>query len=330
MEADNTLIGHKNAVDTFLQAVSSGRLHHAWLLSGPEGIGKARLARLMTMRLLGVELTQDGSAFGASGQSEAINRIVQGGHPDLRWVEPETTSTATAFPEIKVDDIRDLTGFFQLRPAMGGYRIAVIDSLDALNRNAENALLKTLEEPPQNAVLILVHHSRKPVLPTIRSRCRMVRLSPLSREEMDAAASLLGYGEALHQLGPQARNYVGSRPGRLISLQTDKSSALLAQLETIAAEWPRFPVNRQTALLQALSADEDAFELSSNVLSDFLFERCREVGDVGSAGDRSRQWLALAEDFNAARRLKLNRNSMAARLVSVLTSFADDKVDHAV
>jgi len=182
------LVGHDDAEKAMLAAQQSGRLHHAWLLTGPRGIGKATLAwRFARFLLCG---QQQGGLFGDGPDSLDVAQDAPGralvdarSHPDLfhlrRSLNPDTGRMRA---EIAVDDVRGLGSFMHMTPAMGKWRVAVIDSADEMNRNSANAVLKVLEEPPPNAVLLIVAHAPGRLLPTIRSRCRRLALQPLADE----------------------------------------------------------------------------------------------------------------------------------------------------
>ena len=184
----NRLLGHEAAEKTMLAAQQSGRLHHAWLLAGPRGIGKATLAWRFARFLLSGE--GEGSLFGGGPESLDVAADAPGralvdarSHPDLfhlrRTLNPDTGRMRA---EIAVDDVRDLGAFMHMTPAMGKWRVAIVDAADEMNRNSANAVLKILEEPPPNAVLLMVAHMPGRLLPTIRSRCRRLALQPLADE----------------------------------------------------------------------------------------------------------------------------------------------------
>jgi DNA polymerase-3 subunit delta' len=184
------LLGHQHAEVELRRLFDSGRMPHALLLSGPRGIGKATLA----FRLARFVLAQSGgegagpALFGDDGSaglaippdSGVFRRVASGGHADLLTVEraydPRRRRLRT---EIVVDDTREIGAFLRLTPAEGGWRVVIVDGADEMNRNAANALLKILEEPPRRALLLLVAHSPGRLLPTIRSRCRRFPLAPL-------------------------------------------------------------------------------------------------------------------------------------------------------
>ncbi len=182
------LVGHEDAEKTMLAAQQSGRLHHAWLLTGPRGIGKATLAwRFARFLLCG---QQQGGLFGDGPTNLDVPQDAPGrglvdarSHPDLFHLRRAVNhDTGRMRAEIAVDDVRGLGAFMHMTPAMGQWRVAIVDSADEMNRNSANAVLKILEEPPPNAVLLIVAHAPGRLLPTIRSRCRRLALQPLADE----------------------------------------------------------------------------------------------------------------------------------------------------
>ena len=187
--ANPDLVGHEAAERDLRRLFETGRLPHALLLSGPRGIGKATLA----FRLARFVLTpQTGSLFGGSpaGEGEGLwtdpesgvfRRIAASGHADVLTVERAFDPRRKRLrSEIVVADTREIATFLHLTAAEGGWRVVIVDGADAMNRNAANALLKILEEPPRQTLLLLVAHSAGRLLPTIRSRCRRFPLAPLS------------------------------------------------------------------------------------------------------------------------------------------------------
>jgi DNA polymerase III subunit delta' len=210
--ANPTLLGHAAAERHLAEAFAGGRLAHAWLIAGPRGIGKATLAFRFARFVLAGGAGDSGlfAAAPADGLTLApsdpvFRQVASGGHPDLLTVErgyDEKQDRRRS--EISVDDIRAVGGFLRLTPAAGGWRVVVVDSADEMSRNAANALLKLLEEPPSRALLLLVCHAPGQLLPTIRSRCRRLDLAPLAPPVLgdllrryrpglaDADAALLG------------------------------------------------------------------------------------------------------------------------------------------
>jgi DNA polymerase III subunit delta' len=182
---NHQLVRHEAAEKTMRAAQGSGRLHHAWLICGPRGIGKATLAWRFARFLLAGQ--QGGGLFGDASESldvpagaPGLNLIDARSHPDLFHLRRTLNhDTGRMRSEIVVDDVRGLGEFMHMTPAMGDWRVAIVDAADEMNRNAANAVLKILEEPPPNAVLLIVAHAPGRLLPTIRSRCRRLALQAL-------------------------------------------------------------------------------------------------------------------------------------------------------
>ncbi|WP_420432452.1 DNA polymerase III subunit delta' [Hyphobacterium sp.] len=170
----DALVGHADAVNEFETLYRDGRLHHAWMITGPKGVGKASLAYLLAGQMLA----------GDAGDDAARQKIRAQAHPNLLTIRrPWDDKRKRWKGEITIDEIRRVPDFFSRSAGEAGWRIAIIDSMDELNNNASNALLKTLEEPPEKGLLFLLTHSPGRLLPTIRSRCRRLDLRPPARAE---------------------------------------------------------------------------------------------------------------------------------------------------
>jgi DNA polymerase-3 subunit delta' len=181
------IFGHSEAVEQFRKAWDSSSLHHAWLLAGPRGVGKAHFARAAARRILAEAAgpTFDASDLETPQDHPIAKLIAAGSHPDMRWLERlENEKTGNINRNIKVDQVRELGEFMALSPALSDWRLAVIDSIDELEPSAANALLKMLEEPPPNTLFLLVSHAPGRLLPTIRSRCRRLQFHRLADDAM--------------------------------------------------------------------------------------------------------------------------------------------------
>jgi DNA polymerase-3 subunit delta' len=190
--------GQDKAIGQFLDAWASRKLHHAWLLAGPKGVGKASFALAAARRVLaeaagppfdlpGLEVPYDPDDLDEDGEphEHPIARLVRkGSHPDMRWLQRLENEKGNLKQDITVDQIRELGEFMSLSAAMSPWRMAVIDTVDELNRPAANALLKMLEEPPPNSLFFLVSHAPGRLLPTIRSRCRRLEFHALDDDAM--------------------------------------------------------------------------------------------------------------------------------------------------
>ena len=191
----DVLYGHGEAEHALLDAYRGERLPHAWLFSGPSGIGKATLAYRMARFVLFHPDPRDPSVQTAKSlhvdaDLPVARRIAARAHGDLLVLERTVNEkTGKLRQDIQVDDVRRVTTFFGSTPGEGGWRVVVVDSVDELNREGANALLKVLEEPPRRALLLLVSHSAAHVLPTIRSRCRLLALRPLASGDVARAVA---------------------------------------------------------------------------------------------------------------------------------------------
>jgi DNA polymerase-3 subunit delta' len=193
--ATAALHGHAEAERALLEAYRGSRLPHAWLINGAVGIGKATLAYRMARFVLAHPDARAPAVLAADTLAvdpaqPVARRIAAQAQGDLLVLERTINEkTGKLRQDIQVDDVRRTVSFFGSTAGEGGWRVAIVDSVDELNREGANALLKVLEEPPRRALLLLVNHSAGNVLPTIRSRCRLITLRPLAVAEVAAAAA---------------------------------------------------------------------------------------------------------------------------------------------
>lgn len=181
------IVGQDRAVQGFTDAWASRKLHHAWLLAGPKGVGKASFANAAARRVLAEAAGPPIDLPGLdTDDSHPIVKLVEAGsHPDMRRLERLVNEkTGNLARNITVAQVRELGEFLALTPALSAWRAVVIDSVDDLEKSAANALLKMLEEPPPNTVFLLVSHAPGRLLPTIRSRCRRLGFHALADEAM--------------------------------------------------------------------------------------------------------------------------------------------------
>ncbi len=278
--ANPDLVGHEAAEHALIEACRSGRLPHAWLLSGPRGIGKATLAHRFARFLLSGGVARLGSGPSLFGDESAapslfvepehpvFRRMLAGGHADFRVVErgvnPETGKVRS---EIVIDDVRELGGFLRLTPAEGGYRVVIIDSADELNRNAANAVLKILEEPPPKAVLLLVSHAPARLLATIRSRCRKLALAPLGEPALRAVIGARQPALSPSETDGIVRLADGS-PGRALELLAAGGTGLYRDLVGVLASLPAldFAAAHRFAGETCGRGSDDSFLLAADLL----------------------------------------------------------------
>lgn len=249
-----TPVGHDANIATFKAAIGSGRLHHAWLLTGPRGVGKAMFAEAAAARLLAEAAGPPPAAPALDVEdSHPIARLIAAGsHPDLiRLTRLENDKTKALARNISVDQVRGLGPRFATMPSLSTRRVVIIDAIDDLEAPAANALLKSLEEPPAGTIFLAVSHTPARLLPTIRSRCRQLRFGKLDGSSMirvldaalpDASAAEI---EVLAAIGDGA-------PGAGLRFAGLEIAALDAELDRLVRDGDRGN-GRRIALAQALA-----------------------------------------------------------------------------
>jgi DNA polymerase-3 subunit delta' len=168
------IIGHSRQLEPLRAALASRRLHHAYLFVGPSGIGKRTVAMALAQAIHCAKATGDGC-----GRCAECTRVKAGNHPDVRVVHP-----LEGKKEISIQQVREVERELRYRSFGGQRKIAIVDAAGAMNAPAQNALLKTLEEPPENSLIILIALNAGELLPTLRSRCLRLSFAPLSRAQV--------------------------------------------------------------------------------------------------------------------------------------------------
>jgi DNA polymerase III subunit delta' len=188
------LFGHREAEQALLNAYRSGRIPHAWLIGGAQGIGKATLAYRMARFVLAhrdalADDVQRAETLQIDPSDPVARHVAAGAHGGLLTLERSLNDKGVMRTVITVDETRETISFFGSTAAVEGWRICVVDTVDELNPNAANALLKVLEEPPRQSLFLLISHAPARILPTIQSRCRKLALRPLATEDVIRAAA---------------------------------------------------------------------------------------------------------------------------------------------
>ncbi len=239
---------HAAARAAFEAGWASGRMHHAWLLAGPDGVGKRAFALAAARMVLAGADSMD-----VADEHPAARLLAAGSHPDVRRVEPGLTARGDRRSAIiAVDEIRAMQEVLHLAPALAAWRVVIIDPADAMHPPTANALLKSLEEPPARTLFLLISHAPGRLLPTIRSRCRRLRFPPLSGEATRAALAA-----ALPDHDPAALDRLVAlaegAPGRALRYAAADAPALVDALATIARAGPQRAPTHALALAKALS-----------------------------------------------------------------------------
>ena len=262
-----TLQGHEEAEAAFEASRARGRLHHAWLLTGPEGVGKATFAYRAARRLLGAPPAPEYGALGSDPDHAVSRQVMARSHPDLLILE-RVGEDGKPRKVIPVDEARKLSEFFSKSPASAPHRVVIIDAADDLNANSANAVLKSLEEPPASGVLLLISHSPGRLLATIRSRCRRLAFHGLS--EAGAAA----FVQERTATNPEdalrlARMAVGA-PGRAWALANAGAVVMDDAAKALLSDLPRIDESAALALTDRFRGGEGANQFN------LLFERLAE------------------------------------------------------
>jgi DNA polymerase-3 subunit delta' len=309
-----SLFGHQTAEAAFLRAYTSHRLHHAWLITGPKGVGKATLAWRIARFLLATPMDEGDALFGAPPPPDRLDiapehpvahRIHALSEPGLFLLRrPWDREKKRLKTTITVDEVRKMKDFFGLSAGGNGRRVVIVDAAEEMNQNAANALLKMLEEPPKNATLLLISHQPSRLLPTIRSRCRTLALGALGPDDM---------GRALHQAGIDAGDSAAlaelsaGSVGEAVALIQQEGLTLYAEIMELFATLPRMDRSRAVKLSDAGGAKgaEARFELLLDLI-DRLLSRLARTGATGQPlpeilPGEAELIARLAPDLQAAR-----------------------------
>lgn len=230
-----TLIGHDGAMERLAQSYKSGRFHHAWLLSGPRGIGKATLAFRFAKHMLSFpNPTLAPETYDSSAVDHSVSRqIAQGAHPNLlHLTKPWDEKTKKFKTQLSVEEVRRTSAFYGMTAGAGGWRVTIVDAADDMNASAANALLKILEEPPKRSVFFVITHAAGGLLPTIRSRCQALACEPLSPPDVKQALNALSVQASDQDLEAVAHLSEGSvrRAIQLIESDVTKDFASFERL----------------------------------------------------------------------------------------------------
>lgn len=324
-QENSRLFGHAQAETFLAQAYRSGRIHHAVLIEGPEGIGKATLAFRFANHVLAHPVQAEApDALAAPDPAARTFREIASGasHHLLHLTRPVDEKTGRAKTAITVDEVRRTQRLFGQTSGTGGWRIVVVDAADDLNRNAANALLKMLEEPPKRALFLLVSHAPGRLLPTIRSRCLALRLRPLAQDDLWRAFDPLPAAQGLDE---ERRTRIAARAdgsvSRAILLAEYGGLDIVEAFESILDKGPVAGRQQAHALADALTAKdrEDTFAFFSDHVLDWMSGEARRAGAAGDLG-RAEAFAALhartAEDLATARAYNLDRKQVVLSLIT--------------
>ncbi|KFG70875.1 DNA polymerase III subunit delta' [Microvirga sp. BSC39] len=282
--------GHREGEEAFLEGLRSGRLHHAWLFGGAQGIGKATLAYRVARAILDPQRAGDRSLAGLDvpPESHVARQVAALSHPNLAVLRrsPPTDKKA-ASTTIPVDAVRRALNMFGSTAANGGYRVCIVDSAEDLTISSANALLKVIEEPPPRSLFLIVSHAPQRVLPTIRSRCRRLLLRPLEDQEIRAAISSMGspWSDIPRDVVDQALRYGEGSVRRTLELLDAEKVAFIDQVTRLLDRLPRTDTKQILALAEALARRDadDSYELTLETVQRWVSERLRDQAGLGAS-----------------------------------------------
>ncbi|APX24077.1 MAG: DNA polymerase III subunit delta' [Rhodobacteraceae bacterium] len=327
------LFGQDKAEQDFLAAYNAGRLHHGWLLTGPKGLGKATLAWRIARFLLATPEPSDDGLFGAPPPPDTLeispdhpvaHRVQALSDPGLFLLRRAWDDKAKRHKtQLTVDEVRRLKNFFSLSSAEGGRRVVIVDCMDELNVSAANAILKLLEEPPARTTMLLIAHQPSRLLPTIRSRCRELRLAPLDAEDMARALGQAGAEVATEDAQALAALSSGS-VGAAIRLLNFDGLALYAQIVRLLDTLPRLDRAGAIALGESVAGktNEPRLELLLTLM-DTLLGRLARTGVMGTPP------MPEAAPGEAAMLSRLAPDAASGRAWAEIAQQAGDRARHA-
>jgi DNA polymerase-3 subunit delta' len=341
------LFGHEAAERALAEGFASGRMHHGWLLAGPEGIGKATLAYRFARYVLAEPREREAAhpSLEIPAQATAARQVLALSHPGLLVIRrPWDHKTKRHAQVIPVDEVRRIKSFLAHTGEVGAWRVVIVDSADLLNINAANALLKSLEEPPPRTFFLLITATPGRLLPTIRSRCRVLDLAPLGEADLRRAV--------LAALAPEERDPPGAGEWeRLVALSEGSVRRALTlwlgdglkldqRLESLFAALPAVDWQAVHALADEISSQAAAerFEMFFDLLLKLVARLVRAGAGVEADAGQARLaarlvpearlatwaelWETIAREKSETLALNLDRKSLILQTFSRIGSAA--------
>ncbi len=329
---NRALVGHAGVFDHLAARYASGRMHHAWLLSGPRGIGKATLAARFAGHVFRHPDPTNAPAHYSKppANDTAELQVTRNAHPNyLHMRRPWDHKDKRFKSDLTVDEIRRTVSFFGTSAGQGGWRVAVVDTADDLNAAAANALLKILEEPPPRTLFLVLAHAPK-MLATIRSRCQKLTVRPLGNEQVVEALTALGLADGADENDLLlAASLSGGSVRRAITLVMDDGASLYRRFTAMAgAPAPQWDKVHELAGELVVASANDRYRLLLDIVHDYVGRRIRGEPEPGGQGvpapshgglagwvevwEKTRRSAQLADEWN------LDRKQVILNLFSAL------------
>lgn len=272
------LIGHTSIEQEILSMFNQGNLPHAMIFAGQKGIGKSTFAFNLARFLLKQGGDDAGGLFGdapppatsfkVADDDPVARKVASAGHPDLLTIErPIDEKKGAAKSSVDVDTVRKIAPFLRMTSSDGGWRVVIVDDAETMNRNAQNAILKILEEPPKKSLLILVCHRLGAMIPTIRSRCRTLHFQPMNREGVEAVLKRAEPHMRQSELSLLADLSDGSA-GQALSFHLDGGAETLSSITLLLGTFPKWEwplIHRKAEELGRFGASDDAYRMFADI-----------------------------------------------------------------
>lgn len=283
------LLGYESATQSFSNSFKAGKMHHAWLIAGEKGIGKATFARFIAQAVLA---NRDQGSFVFEYNQQVAAKIEHGSHPDCHILTTDEKGT------IGVDEVRQLIKFMHLTAVEGAHKVAIIDYCDGMTTNAANALLKILEEPPAGALLLLVCNLPGKLLATVRSRCRLLKIeSPTTQVFASAIKNATSNEFTIKEIG-ELYNLSHGSIGLALSIIEHKALDLILQIEKQVYNESR--IDAALNIAQAVASNQALWGIVSYFIPHFLQEKIKKYSKEG------KNYGSLLEELNKCNSLLLD------------------------
>lgn len=331
------LIGHDDAVNLFLTAYNSKNLHHGWLITGDEGIGKATFAYKIARFLLSAVENKTYQSLDIDVNSPVFAQVAQKSHPDFKVLERDYTETdkkklikainqGEEIDEdmkqslkrsnvINVENTRSAISFLLKKSFNDNWRVVIVDSTDDLNTSSANALLKILEEPPAKSILLLISHNPGKLLPTIRSRCAKLALKPLKTEEV--ASLLRRYQPDLNEKEVQMLAKIsGGSIGRAIKYAQNNALDIYEKIQKICYAGAKYDSALLLELVDEITSDEDNWDLFTELTCRFIRETLPQTSHPRELYTAYEESLKIMDETT---RLNMDKRQAALQILTSLT-----------